>query len=61
MDNIDLGERGRLELRLKLASLLKGLEDMEGSAEFLTFEARRVLTQAFLEVKRRMMTVRYIV
>ena len=60
LDDIDLGERGSLELRLELVGLLKVLEDLESSVEFMSFEARRILDAANLECRRRM-TVRYIV
>ncbi|MFQ5762271.1 MAG: hypothetical protein ACE5PO_04470 [Candidatus Bathyarchaeia archaeon] len=60
VDNIDLGGRGRLDLRLELVGVLKGLEDLEGSVVFLSSEARRVLDHAFLEVRRRA-SVRYVV
>ena len=56
LEDIDAGKRGSVELRLELAEMLKGLDDLEFSAEFLSPEARQVLDEA-----RRRISIRYIV
>ncbi len=60
LDNLDLDERRNFELLLRLVDLLKDLEDLEGSIEFMSLEARQILEEASRYV-RRMTSIRYIV
>ncbi|RLI05429.1 hypothetical protein DRO26_02205 [Candidatus Bathyarchaeota archaeon] len=60
LDNLDLDERRNFELLLRLVDLLKDLEDLEGSIEFMSLEARQILEEASQYV-RRMTSIRYIV
>ncbi len=60
LDNIDLSKKGNFELLLKLVDLLKDLDNLEGSIEFMSFEAQQILEEATRYINRAA-SLRYIV
>ncbi len=56
LDNLEVGGKGNLKLLLRLIDLLRELEDLEGSVDFMSFEARKILEEA-----KRKASIRYIV
>lgn len=60
MEDIDTKEKGDVTLLLQLASILKELENVENSPEFLSLQTRQVLEEA-LSYAKRTASIRYFI